>query len=643
MPKSCFKAILFFTLLIWNLSNAQTDDEEKTWYTAFAKTYDRAPDSLYQQLKEAQELKDKVFFIESIANVHIELGNTDSIIYYGKFLEDEARDNQKDGIIDNLYLSKSYTILGKGKMLQGLYDEAMKYYLQGLEITKITESPFLYFTHSLGLASVYIQNDEFEKAEPLLDNAIENSTNTYFKGLAKKYYGDIYFDKRDGTNSESYYNDALVDLEKVPDKKLSLLIKLNLGTMDVARDRIEPALQLFEEVKNIANNNKYYDLYIDAVLRIGYVYKELKNYQAAQMILSTAHINAVGWDRLELEKKVLQSLVELYRDQEDYKNAYALMTQYVSVSNRIIQEQKSKEIKELEIQYQTLQKEKEISTLREEQLLKESEIERQKTIKYAFLIGFLILLIPITALLMVYYQKLQAQSQLNAQQEELNKQKVSSLIREQELKLVKASVEAQDVERTRIARELHDSIGGNLAAIKMQMNSLNDKSESRNAIVTQIDDTYKQVREISHNLIPSKFSQNAFTALIRDYIGKLDKSIEMDIVFMPYPEDKINALEEHIQVEVFNIVQELLTNTLKYAKAKNVEIHLNLHNNSLQLLFEDNGVGFDQNKTPTGIGLQNIKSRLEKLNAQFNIDSTINRGTAVTIEIPLENGTFKNV
>ncbi|MDY7394297.1 histidine kinase [Aureibaculum sp. 2210JD6-5] len=643
MPKPVFSIVLFVVLFSSTLSLAQKDDDEKKWYTFFGKTYDRAPDSLYKQLKEAKEFSDKAFFIEEIAKVHIELGNTDSVNYYGKYLEDEATNNQKDGIIDNLHLSKAYTILGKGKMLQGLYEEAMKYYLKGLEITKITDSPYLYFAHSLGLASVYIKNEEFEKATPLLDNAIEGSKNTYFTGLAKKYYGDIFYQKRNITKSTLYYNDALIDLELAPDKKLALEIKLNLGTMDAVSNRTDSALKLFEEVKNTANENKYYDLYIDAVLRIGDVYKRLDNFQAAQMILSVAHVNSVQWDRMELEKKVLQSLVDLYSDQEDYKNAYALMTQYVGVSNRIIQEQKSKEIKELEIQYQTLQKENEINSLQEEQLLKESEIKRQKTIKYAFLIGFLIFLIPISALLIVYYQKLQAQSQLNAQQEELNKQKVSSLIREQELKLVKASVEAQDEERTRIARELHDSIGGNLAAIKLQMNNVNYKSDSNTAIISQIDDTYQQVREISHNLIPSKFSQNAFTTLISEYINKLDKSSDQDIVFMPHPIEKINAIEESIQVEIFNIIQELLTNTLKYAKAKNVEIHLNLHNNSLQLLFEDNGVGYDQNKTPTGIGLQNIKSRLDKLKAQLNIDSSINRGTAVTIEIPLQHGTSKKV
>lgn len=636
MLKPLFSAVLLIGFLSSTLSFGQKDDDdEKKWYTAFAQTFDRAPDSLYQQLNASINLKDKAYYIEAIANIHVALGNTDSINHYGKLLENEASNSQNDGLVDNLYLSKAYTILGKGKMLQGLFDVAMKYYLQGLDITNITDSPYLYFTHSLGLASVYIEKEAFEKAIPLLDNAIENSINTYFTGLAKKYYGDIFFHKRDIVNSKSFYTDALVDLEKAPDKKIALKIKLNLGTMEAVQDNQELALKFFEEVKNTSKNNKYYDLYIDAILRIGDVYMKLEEYHNAEMILSIAHINTVQWNRLELERKIIQKLVDFYSEKEDYRNAYALMIQYVNVSSTINREQKSKEINELEIQYQTLQKENEISNLREEQLLKESEIKRQKTIKYAFLIGFLILLIPITALLVVYYQKLQAQSQLNAQQEELNKQKVSTLLREQQLKLVKASVEAQDEERTRIARELHDSIGGNLAAIKLQMNNLNDKATAKDAIVTQLDDTYQQVREISHNLIPSKFSQNAFTTLINEYISKLDTSSELDIVFMPYPEDSINALSENIQVEVFNIIQELLTNTLKYAKAKNVEIHLNLHNNSLQLLFEDNGVGFNQSKTPTGIGLQNIKSRLVKLNAQLNIDSSINRGTAVTAEIPL--------
>ena len=269
-------------VLLCNLVSAQKDTDERTWYTAFAQTFDRAPDSLYQQLSISQNLQDKAYYIEAIANIHIELGNTDSIIYYGKQLENETSSIQSEDLVDNLYLSKAYTILGKGKMLQGLQDEAMKYYLQGLDITKITESPFLYYTHSLGLASVYISKEEYEKATPLLDNAIEGSVNTYFTGLAKKYYGDIYYRNKDISNSTSFYQDALIDLEKAPDKKLALKIKLNMATMDAVSDNTDAALALLEEVKNTANENTYYDLNVEAVLRIGDVYVRLKDYHNAQ-------------------------------------------------------------------------------------------------------------------------------------------------------------------------------------------------------------------------------------------------------------------------------------------------------------------------------------------------------------------------
>ena len=126
-------------------------------------------------------------------------------------------------------------------------------------------------------------------------------------------------------------------------------------------------------------------------------------------------------------------------------------------------------VKELEIKYNTLERENQIYQLKEVQQAKENEISRQKTIKMAFLYGFLALLIPIIALLYLYYQKLQTQSALNEKQEQLNAQKITSLLSQQELDLVQTSFDAQQQERARIAKQLHDSIGGNLAGIKLQI------------------------------------------------------------------------------------------------------------------------------------------------------------------------------
>jgi signal transduction histidine kinase len=624
--------VLFSSLFI-------VGQEQGDSYKTFGVIPQGVKDSLHQQLNRATDFKDRAKLLKIIAEIHIKLGNTDSIIYYGNSLKEEALNKTPEGLTNALWLSRSYVILGKGSLQKGLYDDAMEYYLQGIEISPVEKKPLLHYQHKLGLALVYIEKGVYKDAMKILDECLNKSDDLELTAFAKKYYGDIYLQKDDLVESKKYYKEAMLDFKKLKLEKPQLKIQVSLGTIAILENDFDNAYKHLKEVKNKSLEKKYYDLHIAAVLRIGHIYSHNKQYEEAQIVLSTAYVNAVQWNQLELQKTIAKSMIALYVETEDYKNAYNLMTQYEEVSSQIINNQKRKEVKELEIKYQTAQKENEILTLQEEQLLKESEIKRQKTIKNAFLIGFLVVLIPIIALLYMYYQKLQAQSQLNVKQEEINRQKVASLIKGQELKLVKASIEAQDEERGRIARELHDSIGGNLAAIKLQMNNLNDKAAIKDAIVNQLDETYQQVREISHNLIPSKFSQNAFTTLISEYIDKLDKASDQDITFNPYPKDKINALDENLQVEVFNILQELITNTLKHAKAKNVEIHVNIHNKTLQMLFEDNGVGFDKEKMRTGIGLQNIKSRLEALQGNINIDSTINRGTAVTIEIPINYDT----
>ena len=294
-------------------------------------------------------------------------------------------------------------------------------------------------------------------------------------------------------------------------------------------------------------------------------------------------------------------------------------------------------MQELEVKYQTLRKENQILALKEAQLEKENEIDRQTTIKKAFLYGFLVILVPILALLYVYYQKLQTQSQLNLRQKELNAQKMNSLIKENELEVAKSSLNAQQEERRRIAKQLHDSIGSNLAGIKLQLANLKESDTTQHNVLEQIDQTYELVRDISHDLIPKRFKQDAFTTLVQDYLKTIEEASPIQISFSAYPEHAVNGLKDELKVEIYSILLELITNTLKHAKAKTDEVLLNLHDSIFQLLYEDDGIGFDQNKTARGIGLENVKERLGQLSGNVNIDSVLNRGTAITIEIPVHD------
>ncbi|WP_299604202.1 histidine kinase [uncultured Aquimarina sp.] len=626
------KRILLVCILLSFLANSQ---EKKDWYSFFGKIPNTVSKHYYQKLKNSENPIDKARIMDTIATIHIQSGNTDSIIYYGNLLQEHILSEKSAFEEFNIYLSKSYHILGKGKLQKGLFDDAMKHHLDGIEISPISNMERMHYSHQLGLGTVYLYQKEYDKAQPIFENCINNTKDTSLLLLANKLLADTFFFKNEFSEAKSIYLEVLEGLKLYENNKIRLQTQLKLGRIDLFEKNLSHALTYFSSVKDIALESKFYDLYIDAVIQMGIVYYNQGYTQDAEIILSSAYVNTVQWNKLELQRDVINVLRNLKVADNDYENAYNLMTQYLSVSNQILKDQNKAIVKEMEVKYQTLEKEKEILALKEEQLLKESEIERQRTIKKAFLIGFLIVLLPVIALLFVYFQKLKTQIALNKSQEEVNSQRVHALMIDQELNLINATMEGQNNERKRLARELHDSIGGNLASIKLQLSGVDDQESFQSKIIKQIDETYHQVRDISHNLASKKFQDNGVSSLIKEYVNNIENGSNQKISFNPYPEEKINEIESPLKEELFKIIQELLTNTLKHAQADQVDIYLNRYQTILQLLFEDNGVGFDTSKTREGIGFENIRNRLKLLSGSLMIDSTIDRGTVINIEIPV--------
>ncbi|WP_378180674.1 ATP-binding protein [Aquimarina sp. SS2-1] len=624
----CYVGIVF-------ISFSAKSQEKKDWYSFFGEIPNTVDRHFYQDLRVTKDLEKRIKIIDTIATIHIRAGNTDSIIHYGNLLQNEIR-HRKDELLDyDLYLSKSYNILGKGKLEKGLFDDAMKHHLDGIAISPAATMNKMHYTHQIGLGVVYLNQKEYETALSIFQNCLKNAIYTEILVLAKKRLADTYFLKKEFSESKSNYLQVLEDMQLYENNKIRLETQLKLGRIDIFENNLDHALKYFQSVKDIALESKFYDLYMNAVINMGIVYYNQGHLQDAEIILSSAYINSVQWNKLELQRDVIMVLKDLKVAQEDYKNAYNLMTQYLGISNQILTDQNKEIVKEMEVKYHTLQKEKEILALKEEQLIKESEIKRQRTIKIAFLIGFLVVLVPVVALLFMYFQKLKTQIELNKSQKEVNSQKVHRLMKDQELNLVQATMDGQNKERMRLARELHDSIGGNLASIKLQLSGTTQNGDLQTTIIKQVDETYHQVRNLSHNLASKKFQDNGISTLINEYVNNIKQGSDQMISFNPYPEASLNEIESPLKEELFKIIQELLTNALKYAKADQIDIYLNGYEKSLQLLFEDNGIGFDTSKVADGIGFKNIKNRLKSLSGSLMIDSTINRGTVINIEIPM--------
>ncbi|WP_253251863.1 sensor histidine kinase [Flavobacterium sp. ACN2] len=570
-----------------------------------------------------------------------------------------------------------------------MFNESKKWHLKGIEASQKYDEKNLFYTHIHGLAQTYTELRDYQNALKLFKECLEYKEDTEIILGSYINIADIYSRLKDYDNANIYYKKGKTLCDKTNNFQGKAIVLLGLGENYQHENKYQEALKMFQEALVISDENELNQLSIISRSTIGNCYLSQKKYNDAKLFFTEALQKSIHFGLLQTQIEIYDELRKISIKQEDFKNAYLFYEKSIHLKDSISKLERIKEINELEIKYQTTQKQKEIESLRFEnevkklalasqedaikniilkeeifkknnentllayqnssnkkrneiallkknQQLKNLEINQQKNLKLLIISAFLILLIPIIALLFQFHKRFKVQHLLNIKQSEISSQKINSILKEQELDLIKASIRGQDKERQRISQELHDSIGGNLAAIKLQINNLNSSNFSNiQQISQQLDDTYQQVRNLSHTLLPKKFSQNKFLEVLESYLNNIGEASKIKISFISYRKEEINKLDENIQVEIFKIIQELLTNTIKHAQATEIEVQLNCVEDIFNLLFEDNGIGFETKNTPKGIGLINLENRINKLNSSFIIDSKLKRGTIINIEIPI--------
>lgn len=199
---------------------------------------------------------------------------------------------------------------------------------------------------------------------------------------------------------------------------------------------------------------------------------------------------------------------------------------------------------------------------------------------------------------------------------------------------IKFEIKGQLEERKRISRELHDGVGGALSGIKFKIEKLRTEFSTKalEDILKNIENTCKEVRSISHNLMPPNFKEVSFIVLLNNYFHKTHEdglSVNLEI----FPEDKFDGLSEEIRFHIYRIIQELYKNIVMHSKASKADFLLTLHETHLNILVEDNGIGLQNHKPSSGLGFTNIKERVELMRGSLRIDST--KGTTFNIDIPV--------
>jgi signal transduction histidine kinase len=361
---------------------------------------------------------------------------------------------------------------------------------------------------------------------------------------------------------------------------------------------------------------------------IGRSYMYLKEYPQAKAYLEKGLAASIAE---KYQQHIMESYEFLYNYYKLVGNAnmsLAYHEKWMDAKDSLTARANFNKLSELTTKYETEKKEQQIDLLNKENTIQKLSIaSRNKTIG---IIAGLFLLSGIFGALFYNRNKLKQRALLQVQQ-----------LKQQEV-LTKAIVDAEENERKRIASDLHDGVGQLFSAVKMNLTGLfarveMDKEEDRflaENTMALVDESCKEVRTISHQMMPNMLLRSGIASDLKNFIEKIDAdSLQVTLEAAGFK----NKLESNVETMLYRVIQETINNVIKHARATRLDIILNRSATGINAMIADNGVGFDVDKigTFTGIGLKNMATRVEYMKGRIRYDSAPGEGTVVNIEVPV--------
>lgn len=230
------------------------------------------------------------------------------------------------------------------------------------------------------------------------------------------------------------------------------------------------------------------------------------------------------------------------------------------------------------------------------------------------------------------------------QRQRLQQQRINELETEKKLAATEAVLKGEEQERTRLAKDLHDGLGGMLSGIKHSMQTMKgnlimtpDNAQAFERSIDMLDSSIKEMRRVAHNMMPEALVRFGLDTALRDFCSEIDQTNVIQVDYQSIGMERQPVLDQSMSIAIYRIVQELVNNIIKHAQARQAIVQLTHDKNSISLTVEDDGKGFDSRtlEQAGGIGWQNIKSRVAFLKGIIHLQSE-GKGTSVLIEFPLQ-------
>jgi len=463
--------------------------------------------------------------------------------------------------------------------------------------------------------------------------------------------------------SIEYHNKAVAYAKKLKKEKFKYyqdFSKMNIAIAYRRKKDYDKTIQILREIKNLETlKTEDPQTYVSIISNLAYAQFLKGNYNLTKIeeVFKNAYAFSINHN-IKVEQSIIASfLSELYLDKKEidsakkyaniaYTKAYevdenqtildalvlkartetgeqskAYLYEHINLNDSLISKERGVRNKFARIEFET-----------DEILQEKEQISKQRQWLIFTTVGLL------GVLFFLYIIKTQREKnkelQLQKQQQEANEEIYKLMLSQQE-----KIDEARTVEKNRISQEIHDGILGRLFGARLSLDSLNlVKTDAailkRSNYISELKNIEDDIRKVSHELNSDFVNRSGYYDMVKTLIETQMTAYNIDYSFQANSNINWDSLNNKIKIHLYRVLQETMQNIYKHAKATKVDIAFSLERNILILEIIDNGVGFDQTKTKTGIGLKNIADRLKEINGSFEVSSKTDQGTSIFITVP---------
>ena len=365
---------------------------------------------------------------------------------------------------------------------------------------------------------------------------------------------------------------------------------------------------------------------------LGIVNTSLHHFAEANGYFEKAYALAKNDGLLFHLKDVYENRSRLEKAMGNYKAAALSMDSFNIFRDSLLHFENADRIEFLDAKYQAEKKEIQISQLTAEKEVQRLNLQRKTFFNYILFAAAVVISLFSFLLFRNFKQK-----------QKLQQQRISELETEKQLAATESVLKGEEQERTRLAKDLHDGLGGMLSGIKYSLNNMKgnlimtpENAQAFERSMDMLDSSIKEMRRVAHNMMPEALVKFGLDTALRDFCSDINQTGVLQVSYQ-----SINLGEHHFDqttaITVYRVVQELVNNIIKHASAKQAIVQLSMTNNRLQVTVEDDGKGFDTAilSRSGGIGWTNIQNRVEFLKGKLDISSAEGKGTSVLIELDI--------